>query len=417
MEENYQLDPFGQDPFVDDPYGGFDIGEQDPNQTGQAQQQQDWAYGDPLSGYDADKWYNLEHDSPKYQIGRLLTGYDPTQGITDDLLSALNALGIGDFTKEAGDKVRVTNGDPRFEGDALLDLITGYNTGNGSWGYQVAEGAGANPDPLGSYGQGGAGGGAGGGPIPLGGSYFGGGAAGGGQMIDGQLNPNTSSAYNPAYQSGGEWLSQVLAMLTGNEEFNLTDVDLDPTIQGLLSGDLNQDIIDRRVNAARDDLERARSSEMGTLNAQLADLGQLGSGAGTTAHQRYSEDLFNQLNTNINQIYADQSELADSRMMGALNAGTQLTIAEIQQLMNAVGAANTRDLGFANVDLGYSNLDLAKILGLGDLALGNATLGAQNQQFYADLALRASQGDQQAVVDLIRIIFGGGQTVAGGQSA
>jgi hypothetical protein len=86
------------------------------------------------------------HDSPKYQIGRVLSNFDPKQGFTPDVLNALNALGIGTFS---ANKDRLTVGgqmDPRFEGVTGADLIRNF-TGEGpaawqGWGGVNPEGPG-----------------------------------------------------------------------------------------------------------------------------------------------------------------------------------------------------------------------------------------------------------------------------------
>lgn len=117
-----------------------------------------------LEGYDADKLAS-GHDSPKYQIGRTISQFDPSKGITPEVIAALNELGLGTFEALDGDKVRVTgNVDPRFEGATTIDLIRAFS------------GPGADPNwQYGAIGPNEAGGGApaGGGGAPM----AGGGAA------------------------------------------------------------------------------------------------------------------------------------------------------------------------------------------------------------------------------------------------
>jgi hypothetical protein len=96
-------------------------------------------YGSALEGYDSGK-LNSGHASPKYLIGRTLSNFDPRQGVTPEVLAALNSLGIGQFSGSK-DKVQIANGDPRFEGVNAIDLVRGFNDPNSGGGWQFgAEG-------------------------------------------------------------------------------------------------------------------------------------------------------------------------------------------------------------------------------------------------------------------------------------
>ena len=101
----------------------------------------DWA------GINKDK-YDSGHDSPKYQVLRALSGFDPSQGVTPDVLAALNGLGLGTFSGK-GDKINVGGQiDPRFDGYTEFDLIRGFNDPNNQskkWGFG-GTGAPGQPD-------------------------------------------------------------------------------------------------------------------------------------------------------------------------------------------------------------------------------------------------------------------------------
>lgn len=88
-------------------------------------------------GINAEK-FNGDHDSPKYQVLRTLSHFDPSQGATPEVIAALNQLGLGTFSG-AKDKIRVGGQvDPRFEGFTEMDLIQGFNDPNNktkTWGY------------------------------------------------------------------------------------------------------------------------------------------------------------------------------------------------------------------------------------------------------------------------------------------
>lgn len=77
---------------------------------------------------------NSGHDSPMYRMLRLLSNFDPRKGVTPDVIAALNQLGLGTFSADGNDKVRISgNVDPRWDGVTEWDVVKGFNTGNGVW--------------------------------------------------------------------------------------------------------------------------------------------------------------------------------------------------------------------------------------------------------------------------------------------
>lgn len=88
-----------------------------------------------LEGFDQGK-LGSGHDSPKYQFGRAMSQFDPKGGISQELLDALNALGLGNVTGGiGGDKISIGNADPRFEGVTEFDIIRDLENGGGwQWG-------------------------------------------------------------------------------------------------------------------------------------------------------------------------------------------------------------------------------------------------------------------------------------------
>lgn len=99
------------------------------------------AFANRLEGFDSGKLNDASYNSPKYAIGRALSGFDPRQGVTDDVLKALNSSGAGQqYTRLSGDKVRGQDG-------RVVDLVRGFNDPNGTGGWQLGleDEAGAQP--------------------------------------------------------------------------------------------------------------------------------------------------------------------------------------------------------------------------------------------------------------------------------
>ena len=98
------------------------------------------AFANKLEGFDSGKLNDASYNSPKYAIGRALSGFDPRQGVTDDVLKALNSSGAGQqYTRLSGDKVRGQDG-------RVIDLVRGFNDPNGTGGWQLGlEDAGGAP--------------------------------------------------------------------------------------------------------------------------------------------------------------------------------------------------------------------------------------------------------------------------------
>ena len=111
-----------------------------------------------LTGYDEGKFNDPNKQSAKYQIGRTLSGFDSTKGLTPDAIAALNGLGFGNFSGQ-GDKLSLQGLTDAGRGAGLVgdykdaDFNVGFKSGNGKWGYAdpaeearvAAEGGGSAP--------------------------------------------------------------------------------------------------------------------------------------------------------------------------------------------------------------------------------------------------------------------------------
>src|SRR5262245_7880887 len=132
------------------------------------------------AGYSRDKLNDKNKMSAKYQMGRALSGLDPTKGFTPDAVAALNALGFGNFSAKTGsDKLSLSGLTDKGRAAGLTgdytdaDFIEALKSGNGKWGYA---------DPAAEALSGG------GGPAMAAAGGHGGGAPIGGALLDSALS-------------------------------------------------------------------------------------------------------------------------------------------------------------------------------------------------------------------------------------
>lgn len=90
------------------------------------------------SAYDQQKMARpWDQMSEKYKIGTVLSNFDPKQGLTPDVIAALNGANIhGAKFSGSGDKLTVDNagGYDRFGQGGMSDVNIGFKGGNGQWG-------------------------------------------------------------------------------------------------------------------------------------------------------------------------------------------------------------------------------------------------------------------------------------------
>lgn len=113
--------------------------------------------GGKLEGFDAQKLAS-GHDSPKYQVARVLQNYPSTPEGLRQALPELQKLGLGDVSigGSKGDKLTFSGQtDPRFNGVTTFDVIRAAGKGGEAWVWQGEDGApaqtaGAAPNAAGS---------------------------------------------------------------------------------------------------------------------------------------------------------------------------------------------------------------------------------------------------------------------------
>lgn len=330
-----------------------------------------------LEGFDLGKLQS-GHDSPKYQFGRVMSQFDPTKGITQELLDALNKLGLGTVSG-SGDKLRIGgNVDPRFEGITEFDIAR--DLGKGGWQWQGIGGPGYQPS------------GGGGGYTPsaaTGGSYGGGGGGG---------TTTSTTRTAPTFDS------------------------LKQTLEGLFPGGLfNQDVVTRRTSNIADALTRQRKSQTASNQAALAERGLIGSGPEASAMQNLDDRMFQTFTSGVNEAYATEGENADQRMMQALQIAAGMTAEEARNAVDWFRANTEKELGLGQLDLGRGRLGLDERLGMGNLALGNLRAGQDYNLGMGRLGLdrdalmyNLQNTDIDRLLEIARILMGGSGTAAGG---
>lgn len=197
-------------------------------------------------------------------------------------------------------------------------------------------------------------------------------------------------------------------------------------------GDFNQNIVDQRVGSAQDDLLRQRSSQKKSNQSELASRGLLGDGAEYKANASLDQDIDSAYANQVGDIYSNESQNADSRMMQALQISAGMTAAEAQNAVdmyraqsdNQIGMGGLdvqRMLGMGNLALGNRNAGINERLGMGGLALGNAqnqtnyTLGMGRLGLDRDTLMQTIRsGNSDDLIRLLQLLMQGAGTTSGG---
>lgn len=157
---------------------------------------------------------------------------------------------------------------------------------------------------------------------------------------------------------------------------------------------------------------------------------------------RMDEELFDAQAGAVRDIYGDESQRADSRMMQALSTAAGLSSEQARQVIDKYRADNEKAYNEGNLELGRGNLDLGNRrlasddslgrgrlkldteLGRGNLALGRGQLALghknSNQQYNLGtaglgldrdrLAWDMSSGNTDQLIKLLQSYMGGAQS-------
>jgi len=372
------------------------------------------SFGNAPSGWDPAKWADPMHQTPKYVWGRIYQEAQQSGDPNWQQNAINNFMKAYPGTQIQGDIAHTPWGEN-------VDIFTDYGLGNPlskngiSWNVEGAGGPGGGGGDLQSIlamlgNRANLAGSIGGAP-----SGGGGGAAPGGfdpssaALIEqlGPLHPQWAQyqAWKAAQGQGG---SASGGSATGPQAPQGGMQSLYDVIGRMLdkSGDYNKDILQRRVESAREQMNSARSSQSDLLRGQLSQRGLLGQGPETTAMTGLEEQLSNIYGGQVRDIYADESARSDQRLLQTMGIAAGLSGDDAQRLVDWFNAQTGRDVGMGQIaatnrktdaeaaadagrlGLGYSQLDLDRLLGQGNLALGN--LGEMNRYNLGlgDLGLR-----------------------------
>lgn len=204
------------------------------------------------------------------------------------------------------------------------------------------------------------------------------------------------------------------------------------------NGLFNQNLVNSRVSSANDALNAGRKSRLATNRAAMAERGILNS-QDPASMNRMDEKLFDSYAGSVRDIFNDESQASDARMMQALTTAAGLSTDQARLVIDRFRANNEhtfnmgnlklgegrlgldRELGRGNLALGNRNASINERLGLGQLALGN--LNAQNQYNLGlgglgldrdRLQWQIQNGDTDSLIRLLQLYLNGAQSTTGG---
>jgi len=152
-------------------------------------------------------------------------------------------------------------------------------------------------------------------------------------------------------------------------------------------GAYNNDILTRRVESARDDMNRARASQSEQLRGQLSERGLLGQGPEMTALAGLEEQLGSTYGGQVRDIYADESARSDARLLQTMGIAAGLSGDDAQRLVDWFNAQTGRDVGMGNVANDAQRNAITRELGQGDLSQRANDLALRRDLGFGELGL------------------------------
>lgn len=167
-------------------------------------------------------------------------------------------------------------------------------------------------------------------------------------------------------------------------------------------GDLNQDILNSRLESAQEELLGQERQALSSLEARMADRNLRG-GAFAGGLQDLSERVGAQRARTTRDIFGDESARADQRLLSGLGLGSSLAQSGTQNLLNAAGQGTQRQgvLG---------QLALQNLSEQNDFAKFVAEFGLSRDQVLAEI----EQGRFDRLLPFLNLFFqGSGQAAQG----
>lgn len=202
------------------------------------------------------------------------------------------------------------------------------------------------------------------------------------RKLDSKANATDVDLYNN--DDFQRWLSTGEAPNRQNSN-QAPQSDVMSELRGLFrDGQPNQEIINRRTEGARENLDRFSKSRNATNRAALASRGLIGDGPEQSAQNRVEEDIADRYSGAVSQIYADELGRGDDRMMEALRLAAGIEQGGLDRQLS-------EKLGLGNLALGNYRAQTDYDLGLGNLGLGRDRLAADIQSGGVDQLLALLQ--------------------------
>lgn len=167
-------------------------------------------------------------------------------------------------------------------------------------------------------------------------------------------------------------------------------------------GNLNQDILNSRLESAQEELLGQERQALSSLEARMADRNLRG-GAFAGGLEDLTERVQGQRARTTRDIFADESTRADQRLMGGLSLGSGLAQSGTQNLLGAVGQGTNRQ----NM---LGQLALQNLAEQNDFAKFVAQFGLERDQVLSDV----EQGRFDRLLPFLQLFFqGAGQSAQG----
>ena len=252
-----------------------------------------------LPGWDAAKWGNAEHTTPKYQVGRILAKYSASPQALQQALPEIQALYPG-TTIVGKDTLNIP-------GVGLVDVGGNFSTGQNMNWWWGAEGAGGGADGTGAAGA------SAGGAAGLAGS-----GAGSGY---GYSSSNS--------MGGGAFGDSIRSKILGLIGQDTADITKDPNYISAMNayGTQQQRATERERNAIAERMAAEGTGNSGAMDQQLLAAEQT----------RWENEASFAGNLAIRELESQKAEIMQALQMGAglLSQQEQLALTEKLGLINA----------------------------------------------------------------------------------